>query len=116
VLLLAVILLAVVGMQAYGAYGYNVGTPATASVDSCTKNRGLDSCTGTWTIDGREIHGQIEGPEYSDMGSTVDARVHNGTAYTEGAVSYFWSGLQGLLGWTAIGLGIWFFRRRRRLK
>jgi hypothetical protein len=110
-LVVAVTVLAVAGMKGHQVYAYTVGTPTTAQVDYCEGGRS-DSCKGSWTIDGINQYGTIEGAE-SDVGSTVDVRVHNGTAYTKRVVSIFLALLLGLLGW---GLGIyWYVRRQRRL-
>lgn len=114
---LAVAILGVVGMKGYAVYGYAVGTPATAQVDSCSKNGRADTtCRGSWTVNGVQQYGSITGAEYEARGSTVNVRVHDGTAYTSGVAGQLLAPLLGLLAWT-VGLGVyWYFRRRRRFR
>jgi hypothetical protein len=75
------------GFAACNSYAYLVGTPTAATNVHCVThprtlvNRSSStSCTGTWIIDGRSHSGDIVG---SGDRSSVDVRVHDGTAYAQ---------------------------------
>jgi hypothetical protein len=75
------------GFAACNSHAYHVGTPTTATNVHCvTHPRTLlhrsstTSCTGTWSIDGRSHTGDVVG---SGDRSSVDVRVHDGTAYAQ---------------------------------
>ena len=96
---------------AYDSYVYFVGTPTTATMGQCTHgfhvsggrrprteflNRVTNAvvfrkegCTGTWSVDGASHSGRIVGGDiYSNYrpGDSVDARVHDGRAYTKNSL------------------------------
>ena len=94
-----------------------VGTRVEARVDDCslqvTGRTYAEYCTGTWTIDGHVVHGNVDGVSSSDEGHTVSATVRGDTAYSTSLV----------LPLILIGLGLPFLilpyravrtRRRRR--
>jgi len=92
-----------------------VGPQVEVTVKKCTSHvTGRDSsdyCTGTWTVDGHVITGDIQGATSSDKGSTVFATVNGDTATTKSL----------LLPLLLLGLGLPFlilpyqgFRARRR--
>jgi hypothetical protein len=109
----AVVFLGFAGFAAHSIYGYSVGKPTTARVTSCHSSGKSRNCTGTWTIDGTTQTGKIDGADKSlHTDSTVDVRVHDGTAYTKRSITvWLWPaaffvgfGLLSLVGW----------RRKRR--
>jgi hypothetical protein len=65
-------------------YEYRVGTPATATIETCleTKFPPVRTCTGRWSVGGVAQAGVISGPvEHLPVGSQVDVHVRGGTAY-----------------------------------
>ena len=84
--------LALTGIAAYDFYGYLAGVPTTATINQCEIWR----CTGIWSINGQSYDGSVAFDlhrlggtnsiynQYS-AGSTVDVRVHGGTAFTKSA-------------------------------
>ena len=84
------------GLQARDIYGYQVGTPTTATVDRCVASRNSTNCYGTWSVGGRSQTGPIHGAGRNDrVGSTLDVHVSGGTAYA--ASSGQWSSYVGIL-------------------
>jgi DivIVA domain-containing protein len=84
--------LALAGVAAYDFYGYLLGAPTTATIHQCETWR----CTGTWSVNGRPYDGSVafdlhtlDGTNtifrHYSPGSTVDVRVHGGTAFTKNA-------------------------------
>jgi hypothetical protein len=78
--------------SAFDIYAYPVGTPTTATIKQChTGTRGHQNCTGTWSVGGKPYTGPVitgwvggGGPK----GSSVDVRVHRGSAYTANVESW----------------------------
>jgi hypothetical protein len=97
-----------------GFYGYQLGTPTTASIDHCEAQSRSRTCYATWSVGGESRTGPIEGGNRWDyrIGSSVDVRVSGGTAYTAATVPT----LEILGGALQIALGVGGLRilRRRR--
>jgi hypothetical protein len=101
-LLLAV---GILTLQAYFLYYYLVGTPTTARVDHCDVVPARESsaaCTGTWSVGGQSQTGKIE-PVFEEpfwtrnvgpkVGSSLQVRVHDGTAVRRSTDLYLYSAL-----------------------
>ena len=92
------------GALAWDAYGYQVGTPVTATNIECVGSAAGDAndphahCTGTWSIGGQSRKGPIHrAPGSWSSRESLDVRVHGGTAFAAGST-----------GWH-LGLSILFF-------
>lgn len=91
------------------------GKSARAKVTDCYspgsgKYRGV-YCTGTWTVDGRTVSGDIFNGRMSDEGKTLSVRVHGGRA----TKPTLWVSIAlAIFGVTIIGFGIWLAARVRR--
>jgi hypothetical protein len=69
------------------------GTPAQATVDDCettgTGRYQRTDCSGTWVVGGslfdggHVVVGTVDGADESDVGKTIDVRLHGGTAYSQ---------------------------------
>jgi DivIVA domain-containing protein len=82
------------GSLAWDAYGYRVGTPATATHVSCTGDPNSDApnvnCSGSWTVAGQTQHGPIHRvPDSWHAGQPLDVRVHGGTAFAAGSTGWY---------------------------
>ena len=107
------------GASLYEFYGYQVGTPTTATVDHCVRSgKSSSTCYGTWSVGGVSQTGKIAGglPSGSGVGRSLDVHVSGGKAYTADSVGgrfYVVIGV-GILG---VGLGVALLRgawRNRR--
>jgi len=86
-LVLALFFVGGLGMLAGAAWTYvdeHSGKSARAKVTDCyspgtAKYRGV-YCSGTWTVDGRTVSGDIFNGRMSDEGKTLSVRVHGGRA------------------------------------
>lgn len=76
------------GVFLYGAgstyYWQRSGTPAMASVTSCTKVRRAYVCRGSWMVDGKLTLGMIENAGPSDRGQRIPVRVKGDRAIIPG--------------------------------
>ncbi|WP_082976982.1 DivIVA domain-containing protein [Mycobacterium sp. 852002-50816_SCH5313054-b] len=85
-ILMTVLSLVAFGVGVYDVYGYRVGTPTTAKVVSCSGGRNKFSnviCTAQWSVGGKSYTGRIAGDSKGRrVGSSLDVRVHGGSAYT----------------------------------
>lgn len=67
------------------------GPATTATVTGCEDyvvNNHVDvTCSGYWTIDGKQQHGTVIGVDYPDVGKTVNVRIHQGAAYSPSLLS-----------------------------
>jgi hypothetical protein len=63
------------------------------------------TCTGTWRVGDRRVHGVIDGVDIPDMGRTVRVHLHGGTAYVQtrlvAPVVFFFIGILVALGFLA---------------
>ena len=102
------------GLAGHSLYAYGVGAPTKATVVSCHYSGKSRSCTGTWAIDGERRSGKIDGNGKNyEVGSTMDVRVHDGTAYTKRSVlGWLWPAAL-FVGVGALGLFLRMRRRRR---
>jgi hypothetical protein len=113
------------GYAGYFAYGYWLGTPATATVGQCELGgllpwRTPESaryCDGTWIVGGQSQNGPIrpafwDNDAYQASGSSLDVHIHNGTAYRWFGRYFYVGTIAGplLVVWGSVN--IW--RKRRR--
>ncbi len=82
------------GSLAWDAYGYQIGTPATATHVTCAGSPNSDArnvnCSGTWSIGGQSHDGTIHRvPENWNHGQPLDVRVHGSTAFAAGSTGWF---------------------------
>jgi DivIVA domain-containing protein len=83
------------GDLAWDFYGYQVGTPATATDISCLGSRlgasddANQRCSGTWSVGGQSRHGAIERvPSSWKSGQSLDVHAHGDTAYAAGSTGW----------------------------
>jgi hypothetical protein len=88
VTLLLLVSLVCFGISAYRFYRYEAGTPTTATVVRCESGTHKSGCYGTWNVGGQPQTGLIRGPS-GPVGSAVDVRVSDGTAYAGSPVLAF---------------------------
>jgi hypothetical protein len=113
------------GYVGYFSYGYWLGTPATATVGHCELGGLLhgwaeDSaryCDGTWSASGQSQTGPIRPAFFSHdgyraSGSSLDVRLHDGTAYRWFGTYFYIGMIVGpiLITWGSVN----FWRKRRR--
>jgi hypothetical protein len=86
------------------------GTVVTARVVDCQPDpvKGVVvTCRGTWVLDDHRVDGTIDGVDIPDMGRTVKARVHGGTAYAHRRLAapavFFFVGILMALGFLYAG-------------
>jgi hypothetical protein len=92
-IILLVLSLAGFGVGAYTFYAYHAGTPAKATVVSCSKSRTKGrTCQGTWTINGESHRGRIDGDldDSRQAGSSIDVHVYKSKAYPTAWVDKWW--------------------------
>jgi hypothetical protein len=88
VTLLLLVGLVCFGISAYRFYRYEAGTPTTATVVRCESGTHKSGCYGTRNVGRQSQTGLIKGPS-GPVGSTVDVRVSDGTAYAGSPVLAF---------------------------
>lgn len=97
-------------------YGYLLGTPTTATIDHCASGGG--TCDGSWTVGGESQAGPILGAydrHARVIGSQMDVRVHDATAYTSSYARLIYQAMFG--GFIAFAAGVvllWSARRKYR--
>jgi hypothetical protein len=124
-LIVGVFLLLVGAGMTFGAYAtyrdQHSGTPGKARVASCTGRTGRYGggihCSGTWVTGGslldggRVVFGHIENAGRSDIGDTVDVRIHGGDHATIPNIRV--TIILALLGIPMVGLGGYLLAFRR---
>jgi len=82
----AVLSLVLFGFGAYQVYGYHVGTPARATIVSCSHTaKRTRTCRGTWTLEEKTYAGRIWGDtDGLPDGSVLDVRIYNDSAFAPG--------------------------------
>lgn len=81
------------GDLVWDVYGYQVGTPATATDVRCRGAVGSDdpnvNCSGTWSVGGQSRKGPIHRvPENWRLGQSLDVHAHGGTAFAAGSTGW----------------------------
>ena len=118
VAVLALFFVGGLGMLGGAAWSYvdeHSGKSARAKVTDCyspgsSRYRGV-YCSGTWTVDGRTVSGDIFNGTMSDEGKTLSVRVHGGRA----TKPTLWVSIAlAIFGVTITGFGIWLAVRVRR--
>ena len=97
-----------VGGAAWSYIDEHSGKSARAKVTDCySRGSGKGSavyCSGTWTVDGRTVSGDIYNGRMGDEGKTLSVRVHGGRA----TKPTLWVSIAlGIMGAAITGLGIW---------
>jgi hypothetical protein len=113
VVVVSLFALVFLGFGTFELYGYQSGRSTTATNVSCYGKGGATFCKGSWTIDEKTYTGRIMGPDrLLPRGSSVDARVSHGVAFTSGfpTFEFVWGAIFGV--WTTVLL--WGRSRRRR--
>ena len=106
--------LLMLGGAAWSYVDEHSGKPARAKVTDCyspgtSRYRGV-YCSGTWTVDGRTVHGDIFNGTMRDEGKTLSVRVHGGRA----TKPTLWVSIAlAVFGVAIIGFGIWLVVRLR---
>jgi hypothetical protein len=84
-LLFGAFAIALVGGGIYVLVRQHSGVPVTVTVTGCTTARatqGGSVCSGSWTLDGRTVTGEIEGSGDAEVGDEIAARATGTRAYT----------------------------------
>ena len=79
------------GDLVWDVYGYQVGTPATATDVRCRGDTDAANvwCSGTWSVGGQSRNGPIHRvPENWKFGQPLDVRAHGGTAFAAGSTGW----------------------------
>jgi hypothetical protein len=79
------------GDLVWDVYGYQIGTPATATDVRClgdTESANV-RCSGTWSVGGQSRNGPIHRvPENWKFGQPLDVHAHGATAFAAGSTGW----------------------------